>query len=118
MDDSPLLLMPTELIQRTFCLLPSFSDAFAFAQASQKLQCIWTENTTSIYNSIAPRNLSCEQHARAFLADQGGPKVGDSLSANDIYCLVRNSCKVEKAILQFEKEIVSKVKRKFFKSQK
>ena len=66
---------------------------------------------TSIYSQVAPRSIPCERYARSFLADQGGPAVDiPKLSTRDVLYIVRNSCMIEKAILQFEREIVRRVK--------
>ncbi|TVY32683.1 hypothetical protein LSUB1_G007619 [Lachnellula subtilissima] len=109
-DNSALSSLPIELTIRFFCLLPSFSDVFALAQTSRRFSRIWTENVTTIYNEVSPRGLSCEHYARIFLSDQGGPTPEKQLSAQDVFCMVRNSRRVERAILQFELEIVPKVK--------
>jgi len=108
-NDSGFSSMPAELTSGIFCQLPLLSDVFALAQTSQKLRRVWTENATSIYSHVAPRSLSCMKYARVFLEDQGGPKFGEPLCPHDIFTMVRNSRKVENAILQFEKDIVPKV---------
>ena len=96
---------------KTFCLLPSFSDALALAATCRRLRNVWITNVGPIYSHVAPRSIPCERYARRFLADQGGPAVNVStLSDKDVLRMLRNSCVVEQAILQFEKEIVSRVK--------
>ena len=114
-SDGPLLSIPTELITKTFCLLPSFTDILALAATCQRLRRIWTTNVTSIYSQVGPRSIPCERYARSFLADQGGPAIDfPTLSAGDVVCMVRNLCVIEKATLQFEKEIVRRVKSTFY----
>ena len=109
--NGPLSSIPAELIIRIFCLLPSFSDIFALAAACRRFRSVWTENVTAIYRHVAPRSIPCERHARNFLPDQGRPSSEcHALSARDVVCIVRNSCVVGKAILQFEREIVRKVR--------
>ena len=112
--NSPLLLLPPELIIRILCFLPSFSDVFAVASASRQLRSVWSENTTSVYRKLAPTNIPCERHARSFIAGRNTDTKGIStLSAHDVACLVRNSHVVEKAIKQFEKEVVCRVRGTF-----
>ena len=67
-------------------------------------------NVNPVYKQIAPRSLPCESAARRFLTDQDGPDLGSPLSAKDVVRMVRNAGVIEKAILQFEREIVSRVR--------
>ena len=109
--NGPLSSIPAELIIRIFCLLPSFSDVFALAAACRRFRSVWTENVTTIYGHVSPRSIPCERHAPNFLPDLGRPFSGrHALSARDVVCIVRNSCVLEKAILQLEREIVRKVR--------
>ena len=110
----PLSLIPVELLTNIFNLLPSLSDVLALA-ATCRFRRIWTMNVTTIYSHVAPRSIPCERHARRFLADQDGPATDyPTLSASDVICMLRNSCVVEKAMLQFEKDIVHLVKSTFY----
>ncbi len=107
----PLSHSPTELLVTIFSLLSRFSDVFALAVTCHRLRHVWMTSTNVIYRQVAPRCIPCEQHARMFLADQGGPaKESPMLSAEDVRRLVRNSWVVEKAISEFEKTIVCKVR--------
>lgn len=106
--------MPAELITVIFCLLPSFSDVIALAATCHRLRHIWTTNTTTIFINVAPRGIPCHRYARNFLTDQGGPALDSpTLSAEDVVRMVRNSHIVEKAVFQFEKEIVPWIKSTF-----
>ena len=114
-SNGPLLSVPVELITKTFGLLPSLFDVLALAATCRRFRRVWTTNVTSIYGQVASRSIPCEPYARRFLADQGGPATNfPTLSARDVLCIVRNSCVIEKAILQFEKDIVCRVKSKFY----
>ena len=113
--NDPLLLIPVELLTDIFKLLPSLSDVLALAATCRRLRRIWTMNVTTIYSHVATRSIPCERHARRFLADQGGPATDcPTLSASDVICMLRNSCVVDKAMLQFEKDIVHLVKSTFY----
>ena len=112
--ESPLLSIPVEVVTKVFTLLPSFFDVLVLAATCRQLRRIWTANVTTIYSQVAPRSISCEHYARRFLADQGGPATDyPTLSAKDVLCMLRNSCVTEKAMLQFEKDLVHRVKSKF-----
>ena len=109
--NSPLLSIPVELVTEIFSLLPSFFDILALAATCSRLRRIWTANVTSIYSQVASRSISCERYARRFLADQGGPAMNfPTLSARDVLCMLRNSCVLEKAIIEFEEQIVCRVR--------
>lgn len=109
-----LSLLPAELTTEIFCLLPSLSDVFALAAICRQFRYVWTSNVTRIYHQVAPRSIPCERYARRFRADQGGPAVECwKLSPADVVCMVRNACVVEKAIIQFEREIVRRVRSMF-----
>lgn len=90
-------------------MLPSFADVFALTETCTRFRRIWTTNLTAIYIEIAKRSIPCERHARVLLADQGGPPLNAPLSAEDMLRMVHNARVVQKAILQFEKEIVDRV---------
>ena len=110
-SNSHLLSIPVELVTKIFSLLPSFFDILALAATCRQLRHTWATNVTSIYSQVASRSIPCERYARRFLADQGGPATDfPTLSARDVLCMLRNSCVVEKAILQFEEHIVCRVR--------
>ncbi len=67
-------------------------------------------NGNQVYKQIAPRSIPCERAARRFLIDQDGPGLGSPVSAKDVVRMARNAGVIEKAILQFEREIVSRVR--------
>ncbi len=114
-SNSPLLSLPVELVTKIYSLLPSFFDVLALAATCRRLRCIWTTNVTSIYSQVASRSIPCERYARRFLADQGGPATGfPTLSTRDALNVLRNSCIIEKAILQFERDIVCRVRSTFY----
>ena len=113
--NDPLLLIPVELLTKTFSLLPSLSDVLALAATCRRLRHIWTMNVTTIYSHVASRSIPCEREARRFLADQGRPATNyPTLSALDVICMLRNSRVVEKAMLQFERDLVRHVKSTFY----
>ncbi|KAL1967196.1 hypothetical protein VTN77DRAFT_3487 [Rasamsonia byssochlamydoides] len=106
----PFLSLPAELITNIICWLPSFPDVFAFAATCRRHRQIWSENVTVIYNRIAPKTIRCRRDARLLLADQGGADVGSPvLSASDVLRLVRNQHIVEKAIDQFNRDVMCHV---------
>ena len=74
------------------------------------LRHLWLKSVTPIYNRITPRSIHCEHAARRFLVDQEGPCLGSPMSAIEVVRMVRNAGVVEQAILQFEREIVSRVR--------
>ena len=102
--------MPPEVATNIFCQLPSFSDVFALSAVCLRLRHLWLENVNPVYNRIAPRVIPCNSAARRFLVDQDGPGLESPMSAKDVVRMVRNACVVEKAILQFEREIVRRVR--------
>ena len=102
--------MSAEIITEIFCQLPSFADVFALETTCTRFRYVWTTNVTPIYGRVAQRSIPCERHAHSFLADQGGPPLDGVLSAGDVVRMVRNTRVVENAILQFEREIVCRVK--------
>ena len=107
-----LLIMPPEVVTKIFCQLPSFSDVFALSAVCCRLRHLWLKNVNPVYNQIAPRSIPCEHAARRFLIDQDGSGLGSPMSAKDVVRMVRNAGVIEKAILQFEREIVSRVRSK------
>ena len=108
---SALSSLPSELLIKVYCFLPSIKDVLALAASKYALRQIWMTNVNAIYNSV-PRPVECEREARRFLADQNGQAVSedDIFTAEDVACLLRNARVVEEAIVQFEQEIVCKVR--------
>lgn len=104
--------LSTELVVHIFCHLSQFSDVLALAATCSRLRAIWFANVTPIYKQVAPRSIPCEQHARRFLADQGGSALETQLSPRDVIRMARNADVVEKAVEQFEREIVRRVRSK------
>lgn len=104
-------MMPAEIVTKIFCMLPSLSDVLAIATTCRQFRNFWSENISVIYGSVGLRSIPCELHARRLLADQSSTQLGVSVSsARDVLRLLRNACVVEKAILQFEREFVCRVK--------
>jgi len=108
-----LSMMPSEIATDIFCQLPCFADVFALSTVCHRLRRLWLKNVTPIYNEMAPRNIPCEGAARRFLVDQDGPDLESPMSAKDVVRMLRNADVVENAILQFEREIVSRVRSKW-----
>lgn len=104
--------MPPEVAINIFRQLPSFSDVFALSAVCCRLRHLWLKSVNPIYNQIAPRSILCERAARRFLVDQDGPGLGSPMSAKDVVRMVRNAGVIENAILQFEREIVRRVRSK------
>lgn len=103
---------PKELLTGIYYFLPSFSEVLALSSTCHWLRDCWLTDVTLIYHHIAPRTIPCERHARNFLVDPHGTYKNPSMiSADDVLRLIRNSRIVEKAISQFETQIVSRVKR-------
>lgn len=106
-----MLSLPSELIAHVFALLPSFSDALYLAAACRQLREVWVRHVGNIYASIAPRSILCEHHARRFLADSGGPPPESPLSRSDhVRSLLRHSRMVERAISEFERIVVPRIR--------
>lgn len=107
--------MPTELIIKVFCHLPTLFDAFALSETSHRLRDIWAANFMEIYRLVGLRCIPCERHARIFLAVQVGLALeSPTLSIEDIIRIMKNVQVVEDALLQFERLIVSGVKCMFY----
>ncbi|KAL9033241.1 MAG: hypothetical protein Q9180_006051, partial [Flavoplaca navasiana] len=87
------------------------SNVFSFASTYHQLQDVWFEGVTTIYRHVAKVSITCEPLARIFLTDQSGPapKAGIQLASN-LHQMMRNQSMVHKAIIQFESDIVSKVR--------
>ena len=104
--------MPPEVVTEIFCQLPSFSDVFGLSAVCCRLRHLWLKNVNLVYSQIAPRSIPCERAARRFLVDQDGPGLESPMAAKDVVRMVRNAGVIENAILQFEREIVSRVRSK------
>ena len=104
--------MPPEVATSIFSQLASFSDVFALSAVCLRFRHLWLENVNPIYNQIAPRSIPCERAARRFLVDQNGPDLGSPMSAKDVVRIEQNASIVEHTVLQFEREVVRRVKSK------
>ena len=104
--------MPPEVLVKILCQLHSFSDVFALSAACCRLRHLWLTIVNPVYKQVAPRSIPCERAARRFLTDQDKPGLESPVSAKDVVRMVRNAGVIEKAILQFEREIVSRVRSK------
>ena len=105
--------LSTELIIHIFCELPLLSDVFALAATCSQFRGVCITYITPIYNEVAPRSIACHQHARRFLAVQGGPALEAPMTWQDVVRMARNADVVAKAVLQFQREIVCKVRSKY-----
>ena len=66
---------------------------------------------THIYHLVTPWSIPYERHTRRFRKDQRGSFLKTSpLLDQDIIYIARNTQIIEKAVLQFEQEIIYKVK--------
>lgn len=108
-----LAMVPTEIVLHIFCQFASLSDVLALSTVSRRFRDLWLNSANLIYMKIAPRIIPCVHAARRFLADQGGPDLASPLVAKDVIRTVRNADIVENAILELEREIVSRVESKF-----
>lgn len=110
-SNDQLLSLPTELITRIYCSLPSLVDVLTLSSSCHRLRDIWLINASPIYHVVAPKNIPCERHARRLLADQKGAVDADFIfSAEDILRIIKNSYIVEEAVFQYEIQINHKVK--------
>lgn len=109
-DGNPLLSTPNEIILELFCCLPSFSHVFAFAATSRRIRQVWLDNASRVYHQVAPRCIPGEAHARKFREYQRACSIQTSPPTDDTICIMRNAQIVEKAIVQFENEVVCNVK--------
>ena len=106
-----LLLLPAELLTAVYCHLPSFYDVSSLASTCHRLRHVWLQNVATIYKPVARVSITCERHARILLADQGGPSPESEItSVSDVARMMQNMQAVDKAIVQFESKIVSKVR--------
>ena len=109
--NDPFTLVSPELITNVICQLPSLFDALVFSATCRRHRQIYCENVTHIYTHIAPKTITCRRDARNLLADQGGAAPDSRvLSMHDVSQLLRNSRRVEKAIDQFNRDIVCRVR--------
>ncbi|KAG8534352.1 uncharacterized protein KY384_001196 [Bacidia gigantensis] len=105
-----LISLPSEITIQVICRLPRLADVLALSATCKHLRDIWSSNVTQIYDCLASKSIPCLQHARSFYADQEGLAVDDAMSTTGVARMMRNARIVEKAIVQFEREIVSRVK--------
>ncbi|KAI8944109.1 hypothetical protein F4801DRAFT_255261 [Xylaria longipes] len=104
-----LMAMPPEIIIEIYVQLSNFRDVFALVAACRRFSAVWCENATSIYRALAPSEIGFLELARQLLADQGGaPTNSDTLTANDVRRMVRNSYKANKAAGVFGQEVAPK----------
>ena len=112
-----LISLPPEITAKIFAHSSSFFDVLALAATSRRFCHIWRTSVTQIYNSVAPRSIACVRDARRFLVDQQHygleTEERQSISVENVHQMVRNANTVQKAILQFEREIVCWVRSKF-----
>lgn len=113
-DDVYLSFLFVKIAIKVFGQLLSFVDVFVLTTTCSRLWTIWLTNVLAIYNDVERRCISCERHARSFLATQQGHSSMQvsSLNARDVIHLLQNANEIERAIVQFEREIVSKVRSK------
>ena len=104
--------LPPKVSTKIFCNFSSFSDVFALAATCHRLRQVWSTSVIPIYNSVAPQSIAFERDAHRFLIDQIGQKLDSPMTAEAVVQMVRNARIVEKAILQFEQEIVGRVRGK------
>lgn len=102
--------LPVELAARIFTFLPSFIDVFAAASTSHHFRNVWLNNVNRVYEHIARRTIPSLKKSRVFLAAQGGPDIGEPVTALDIRRMVRYSIIIEKSIILFEQQIVPRVR--------
>ena len=105
-------MIPAEVATSLLCQLTSFSDVFALSAVCRWLRHIWLNSVNQIYHQVAPRSISCKPAARRFLAGQDGPGMGSPLVAKDVVRMVQNAGVIENAVLQFEQNVVSRIKSK------
>ena len=102
--------VPVEIVVKVFEQLDSISDVLAFASTSRRLSGIWKSNVSVIYRQIGPRCIPEESHARQFHFDDRDVDSSSAMMYSDVLECAHNAIVVEKAILQFEAEIVWRVK--------
>ena len=107
--------VPAEVLLQIFALLPSLSDVLSLATTCRRLHGVWIDNVNTIYSSIAPKTILCHDYARRLLADLDGPPLGSPLAfPDDVRSILHTSRVIEKAILQFEREVVPLVQCKLY----
>ncbi|KAL8690463.1 MAG: hypothetical protein Q9218_004099, partial [Villophora microphyllina] len=103
--------LPVELATSIICSRTSFREVLALSSTCHQLRDVWLQNVTVIYSHVAPRSIPCLLHARVFLADQGGPSPNAAITSSGyVVAIMRNAHIIEEAILQFETQIVSRVR--------
>ena len=104
--------LPSEVMIQILCQLPCLPDVLALSAACRRTRDIWSSNVARVYDCLAPKSIPCIQHARSFLADQGGLALDSAMTTKGVASMMKNASVIEKAILQFEREIVCRVKSK------
>ena len=117
-----LISLPPEVTTKIYEYSASFSDVFALAATGRRLNHVWRTSVNHIYHSVAARSISCARDARRFLVEQrqygSKPEESHPMDVGSVHQMVRNANIVEKAVLQFELEIVCRVRSKLhFTSQ-
>ncbi|KAI0530349.1 hypothetical protein GGR58DRAFT_493702 [Xylaria digitata] len=98
--------MPPEILVGIYSQLPAFRDVFALAATCHRLNAVWCDNSTPIYQAIAPSEIVYLDLARQLLADQGyAPTNSTALTSHDVRRMVCNSRKANNAADTFGQEI-------------
>ncbi|KAI0427510.1 hypothetical protein F5Y09DRAFT_316055 [Xylaria sp. FL1042] len=106
---STLVTMPSEVLVGIYQQLPAFRDVFALAATCHRLGAVWCDNTTSIYQAIAPSDIIFVELARQLLADQGGTPINSAiLTPHDVRRMARNAHKANNSAFLFGQEIAPK----------
>ena len=80
------------------------------ASTCHEMQDLWLRGVATIYKHVAKVSIACENHARNFLADQGGPAPeAENMSLRNVHQMMKNLNVIKRTIL-FEFQVVSKVK--------
>lgn len=104
--------IPSEVVIKIFEEL-SLLDALHLAATCCRLRQVLDENTPTIYKRLR-RKIQCEEYARVLLADQGGlPSDSSSVTMRDLLRLRRNTCRVEKAINVFDRDITPHIRSEY-----
>ena len=102
---------PVEILTVVFCHLPSFDDVLNLSSTCRQMRDVWSNSVATIYKHVVRASIPCERHARFLLADQGGSAPESEITATqDVVRMMRNMHVTETAILQFEDQIVRRVK--------
>ncbi|PWY66363.1 hypothetical protein BO94DRAFT_504324 [Aspergillus sclerotioniger CBS 115572] len=100
--------IPTEILIRIYGDLP-VPDVLHLSATCHRLRQVLDEHTPTIYKRLR-RQIKCERHARAVLADQGIlPLNSPSVTIRHLLQLQRNFRVVEKAIVVFDREVTANI---------